>query len=130
MGLGKTIELLALISLHTLSNSPYIHVDNELIITKTTIVITPKIITRQWISEIKKHAPHLKYHVYEGAQYTALCDETIRHIDILLIDYSILSTELGYTTSNSRPRRSEREYELKTSILTKYKWFRGIQYDY
>lgn len=28
--------------------------------------MTPKILLRQWVEETKKHAPHLKYVVYEG----------------------------------------------------------------
>jgi hypothetical protein len=60
MGLGKTVETLALMLLNPMRNSGLESHAGGLPYGKATVIITPSAILTQWISEIEKHAPSLK----------------------------------------------------------------------
>ena len=74
MGLGKTVELIALISLHrrestSISGSSKPNASTK--VSSATLIITPPAILEQWKSEIALLAPHLKVLVYEGIRNDA-----------------------------------------------------------
>ncbi|EWC46284.1 hypothetical protein DRE_04455 [Drechslerella stenobrocha 248] len=74
MGLGKTVELISLISLHRRE----IPVGQEVVIdpysnaevraSKSTLIICPPSILQQWISELKLHAPGVRVFQYTGTR--------------------------------------------------------------
>ncbi|KAJ1558138.1 hypothetical protein HK096_003358, partial [Nowakowskiella sp. JEL0078] len=106
MGMGKTIELLALILMHNQTHSgptieyssdlkqkkkklksdkPDMSTKSELIPTKATLIVVPGIILGQWCSEIEKHAPSLNVFIYARKRE----EETIENFndyDIVCID--------------------------------------------
>lgn len=76
MGLGKTVQLIA-----TIIYNPQIK----------TLIIVPKSIVSQWVSEIKKFAPHLTVYAFDGS------DRDIKKAttDIVIAPYSVLAQRPG-----------------------------------
>ncbi|KAJ9095592.1 hypothetical protein QFC21_005463 [Naganishia friedmannii] len=73
MGLGKTLEVIALVMLNKRKNDskiPNVIFDETLDmgVTKVsaTLIVTPETLVAQWKREIEQHAPTLKVMVYEG----------------------------------------------------------------
>ena len=81
MGLGKTIQSLALILAHPSSN-PKI---------KATLIVAPPTLLKQWQSEIEKRVQPFKFNVviYHGTGRTRNITE-ISKADIVLTSYSIV----------------------------------------
>lgn len=74
MGLGKTVELVALISLHKRGSTNVFGSPTPDVTTTTssaTLIITPPAILQQWKNEIATLAPHLKVLIYEGIRNDA-----------------------------------------------------------
>ncbi|KAJ7746946.1 SNF2 family N-terminal domain-containing protein [Mycena maculata] len=72
-GLGKTLEIIALILLNPASPDRHPGVTRwdpeaevEVKTVKTTLIVTPSALATQWIDELKLHAPSLKVLVYDG----------------------------------------------------------------
>ncbi len=81
MGLGKTLQVLAYL--------------NSLEVRGRSIVIVPKSLIYNWVREIEKFAPNLKYLVIEGTKadrkyYTRHIDE----YDIIITSYSLLRQDI------------------------------------
>jgi SNF2 family DNA or RNA helicase len=71
MGLGKSIQLIA-----TMLGNPQ----------KNTLIVVPKSIITQWVGEIKKFAPKMSVHVYDGPK------RYLKEADVVIAPYSLLST--------------------------------------
>tara|TARA_B110000261_G_scaffold158523_1_gene194979 strand:- start:2055 stop:3497 length:1443 start_codon:yes stop_codon:yes gene_type:complete len=71
MGLGKTVQMVS-----TMLGNPQ----------KSTLLILPKSIITQWVSEINKFAPQMSVHVFEGPK------RYLKEADIVIAPYSLLST--------------------------------------
>ena len=71
MGLGKTVQMVS-----TMLGNPQ----------KSTLIIVPKSIITQWVGEIKKFAPQLSVHVFDGP------NRNLKDADVVIMPYSLLST--------------------------------------
>jgi SNF2 family DNA or RNA helicase len=67
MGLGKTVQLLATM------------IDNPL---PRTLIVVPKSLVSQWVTEIAKFAPHFNVHVFDGPKRIGPIFRTAHHITI------------------------------------------------
>ena len=133
MGLGKTLEVLALILLHRRVESPKTHNGdgtNRLIESGATLIVTPESLREQWISEIAHHAPGLKVKHYKGCMKLRDGEDStivqeLAGYDVVITTYSVLSAELHFAMEPpARSRRFERAYQRMTSPLVKIAWWR------
>ncbi|ESZ90401.1 hypothetical protein SBOR_9212 [Sclerotinia borealis F-4128] len=133
MGLGKTIETIALLTLHTRPNQgPSIFdpfTGENLQTTNATLIISPPSISRQWIGEIKTHAPHLKVTYYEGIKsrnvHYATIMEEFATSNVVVTTYAVLSSEINFTSLNpGRTLRRESKYQRTKSPLMQFSWWR------
>jgi E3 ubiquitin-protein ligase SHPRH len=133
MGLGKTVEIIALISLHkcpanipgTIDASP-----EDLVPSSATLIITPPSILPQWISELQRHSPTLKAFYYKGLKchpeldHYQLLDKFKSH-DVVFTTYNVLSSEIHYSLPTpDRRLRTEKRYLAPKTPLTKILWWR------
>jgi len=133
MGLGKTVELISLISLHRRSQAPMQIVDDytgtELTSCNATLIITPPTILEQWKSEIARHAPHLRVFHYTGLKRKDTDVDIIKHNlmehDVVLTTYSVLASEIHYAQeAPKRNLRKEKVYAQRRSPLVSLSWWR------
>lgn len=139
MGLGKTVEMISLISLHKRSRQETSEVFDSFTAqmvrpTGATLVITPPSILKQWMSEINRHAPHLKVFHYEGAKAKAhrkrdfadLLDD-LASSDVVISTYNVLTAEIHFTQLNPRKSlRRESKYPRPKSPLMLLSWWRCL----
>ncbi|PSR79191.1 SNF2 family N-terminal domain-domain-containing protein [Coniella lustricola] len=137
MGLGKTVELITLFSLHRAPSQPQTAFDNYLgeIVTNTaaTLIVCPSSLRKQWLSEIAKHAPSLRVMHYMGLSQSAreeadkaeaLIEKLASH-DVVVTTYNVLTSELAYALGEpDRARRAPRKYHRPVSPLTQLCWWR------
>ncbi|KAI0167093.1 SNF2 family N-terminal domain-containing protein [Hypoxylon sp. FL1284] len=131
MGLGKTVETIALICLHVRDNPWSRHHDavQNLYISGATLIVAPSTLRNQWVSEFAKHAPHLKVMVYEGLkgvteQEQTLASRLAQH-DVVITTYNVLQVEIHYAQEPpSRYFRHERKYHHPKSPLIQISWWR------
>ena len=138
MGLGKTVELIALICLHKRDEYPeFQELRNRLIgsfpvISGSTLIITPPSILYQWKTEIAAHAPHLRVHHYQGVSSRYYNDEDLNNLvqdllqyDIVLSTYNVLAREIWYATPiPNRSLRHEKKFKQRRSPLVQINWWR------
>ncbi|MCJ1306418.1 hypothetical protein MMC25_000060 [Agyrium rufum] len=131
MGLGKTVEMLSLITQNTRILDM---AKNEMGIkrSKTTLIITPPSIRDQWLSEIRRLTP-LKVMVYDGIKNfhvkrsTEDIEEMLMEHDIVLATYNVLSSEIHYSTATpTRGLRHAQQYVRRSSPLTNIEWWRVV----
>lgn len=133
MGLGKTLEILGLILLHT-RPKPFelteLEAQAKLIPTAATLIVTPESLRAQWMSEMARHAPGLRIKFYPGCKKLTDGDEQgaieeLTGYDVVVTTYSILSAEIHFaTTPPERSRRHERVYQRPKSPLVQISWWR------
>ncbi|PWY98616.1 hypothetical protein BCV70DRAFT_201936 [Testicularia cyperi] len=140
MGLGKTVEIIALILLntdHTADSRPsYYDPANEIDVwpTKTTLIVCPETLRGQWLQELDRHAPGLRCYSYGGRQQAerglpsdVSWEQWARGYDVIVVSYSVLSRELDSAKSERpRSRRHERRYERPRSPLIKLHFARVV----
>ncbi|KAJ8116917.1 hypothetical protein OPT61_g1766 [Boeremia exigua] len=137
MGLGKTVELIALMSHHQRqSQDETVFDENTGAHVRTsgaTLIITPPSILEQWQSEIHTHAPNLKVYHYTGlspstssrSEHTKTAVEELLRYDVVLTTYGVLSKEIHYATPPpDRSSRHERRHERRKSPLVEISWWR------
>lgn len=133
MGLGKTVEMIALISLHKRPRDAFGTMavpSKELRPSSATLIITPPSILPQWISELRRHSPTLKVFNYKGIKsypgldQVQLLDKLSNH-DVVFTTYNVLSSEIHYSRpAPDRQLRAEKRYAPPKSPLTQLLWWR------
>lgn len=137
MGLGKTVELIALISHHKRqirdANVFDANIGAHVQISGATLIITPPSILEQWGSEIHMHAPDLKVLHYKGLpsssaskkEHAAATVGELMRYDVVLTTYGVLSKEIHYATPPpDRSSRHEKRHERRKSPLVEISWWR------
>ncbi|KAF2185097.1 hypothetical protein K469DRAFT_665964 [Zopfia rhizophila CBS 207.26] len=137
MGLGKTVELIALMCLNK-RKLPGGEVYDAYTGAKvkscgSTLIITPPSILEQWKNEIHAHAPELKVLHYKGLppqtgykkdHEAATVDNLMRH-DVVLTTYNVLSREIHYAQPTlDRSLRHAKHYQPRKSPLVQISWWR------
>ncbi|KAH7336538.1 SNF2 family N-terminal domain-containing protein [Rhexocercosporidium sp. MPI-PUGE-AT-0058] len=136
MGLGKTVEMIALIALHKRPpQQPQVYdmfTAQNVRPTGATLIIAPPSILRQWISEIHRHAPSLKVMHYEGIKAHSKSDfsdlvEDLAASDVVISTYSVLAAEIHFTQLNpEKTLRRESKYPRPKSPLMMLSWWRCL----
>ena len=138
MGLGKTVEVMATISLHRRNDTPIGQILDEesatmVLPSKATLIITPPSILRQWQSELMRHAPALKVFHYEGIPTGSkkvkpeaeLLNDLANKYDVVLSTYSTLAREVHFAEDPpERNMRHARKFERQRSPLVQVQWWR------
>ncbi|KAJ8603869.1 hypothetical protein MRB53_042044 [Persea americana] len=138
MGLGKTIEVLALISTHIRpdhSSTKIYDIASAMDVrpSKATLIITPASILTQWKNELAQHAPKLKVYHYEGISTNKkkqpsekmLIDTMCHDYDVVLTTYHTLGKEVYFATDPpDRSRRRPVPTDRKKSPLIQIQWWR------
>ncbi|KAF2212578.1 hypothetical protein CERZMDRAFT_41079, partial [Cercospora zeae-maydis SCOH1-5] len=138
MGLGKTVELLALVSTNPRPVLPpgKIHdapSGTSVLPSRSTLIVTPTSLTSQWRAELARHAPHLSVFQYEGiptgSNVAPPEEDTLRVLsqdyDVVITTYNVLSKEVHFTEDPpDRNMRKARKFERKRSPLVQLQWWR------
>lgn len=135
VGLGKTVEVIALTLLHRRPPGPAVAYDpflgRELPRTGATLIITPLPLLDQWLSELSRHAPTLKVVYYPGLKKAAkmkgvdLSAEKLAQQDVVITTYEVLRTEIWSAVDRpERAMRGKKQYERQTSPLVELGWWR------
>ncbi|PSN60600.1 hypothetical protein BS50DRAFT_579125 [Corynespora cassiicola Philippines] len=139
MGLGKTVELVALMCLHKrrmLKDIIFDPYSGQLVKpSSATLIITPPSILEQWQNEINAHAPELKVFHYKGLpvqsapkkDHDATTAENLMRYDVVLTTYQVLSREVHFAKPPpDRALRHEKQYEHRKSPLVEIQWWRTV----
>lgn len=139
MGLGKTVELMALTSLHrrtgTLGNRIFDNTSGtDVLPSKATLIVTPTSILPQWRSELRKHAPRLRVMHYEGIppptkkhDEEQVLEDLTSNFDVILTTYQVLAREVHFAEDPpARNMRQERKFERKRSPLVQVQFWRAV----
>lgn len=139
MGLGKTVELMALIALHRRHDIPSGRIfdamsETEVLPSKATLIVTPNSILPQWRSELARHAPRLKVMHYEGIPPATkkmdegkILEDLTKNHDVILTTYQVLAREVHFAEDPpERSRRRERKFERKRSPLIQVQFWRVV----
>ncbi|KAK2602150.1 hypothetical protein N8I77_008706 [Diaporthe amygdali] len=137
MGLGKTVEILALCLLHRRpagsAEAFDYYLGEKVKTTPATLIVCPSSLKKQWLSELNKHAPGLNVMAYTGlnqqvreeqSRERALIEELASQ-DVVITTYNVLTSELDYALGEpDRSRRNPRKYHRPRSPLTQLSWWR------
>ncbi|KAF2749815.1 hypothetical protein M011DRAFT_475152 [Sporormia fimetaria CBS 119925] len=139
MGLGKTVELIALMCHHK-RTLPKLHstvldayTGTWVRPTGATLIISPPSLIEQWNNEIENHAPQLKVTLYSGIppstaskreQSLATVDH-LMHYDVVITTYKVLSREIHFAKPPpDRTMRNAKQYKQRKSPLVQISWWR------
>lgn len=118
MGLGKTLEMIALSLMNPRPENIYFsrlvpsQVDGRkrsLLPSKATLVIVPKTILLQWVSEVQLHAPHLKSLVVSSPSHSVA---ELVSADFVFVTYSQLSRWLPLSTEKRKRKARQNRYSF------------------
>lgn len=139
MGLGKTVELMALISLHQRDALPPDRIldlesGTDVLPSRATLIVTPNSILPQWRSELAKHAPRLRVMHYEGippvtkkTDETKVLEDLTQNHDVVLTTYQVLAREVHFAEDPpDRNMRRARKFERKRSPLIQVQFWRAV----
>jgi E3 ubiquitin-protein ligase SHPRH len=135
MGLGKTVELIALIRLHQrlMPKSPSQIMDpytsRMVSVSKTTLIVTPVHLLEQWKDELALHADDLRVYHYNGInsyqkEHGDAKAEHLLQFDIVLLTYLVLRKEIYYAAPTPRNLRGTKKYVFPSSPLMDISWWR------
>ena len=135
MGLGKTVEIVALICLHRMTRARSIQETQptSLQLCGATLIVTPSSIIQQWKSEIQTLAPHLRVTTYEGLKVEAAGSDNgqlLAHFsrqDVILTTYNVLAREVHHSGHlPDRDLRHSKKFERRLSPLIQLNWWRVV----
>ena len=143
MGLGKTVEILALILLNTDSkrrDSPQYYVEmsgSTVQPSGQTLLVCPQAIIGQWQNEIERHAPSLRVLRYEGVKksfpremdlgkITNDYDLVICTFDVLRSEVTISRKPIIHTTRSNSHKQEHDRVRYKRSLLVSLDWLRVV----
>ncbi|TVY94101.1 putative ATP-dependent helicase [Lachnellula willkommii] len=137
MGLGKTVEMISLITLNKRSKQLESSVfdtftGQNVRPTSSTLIIAPPAIALQWISEIGKHAPYLSVMHYQGIKAHSKMSpsellDALASTDIVISSYGVLATEINFTQLNpEKTLRNASKYPRPKSPLMALQFFRVV----
>jgi E3 ubiquitin-protein ligase SHPRH len=137
MGLGKTVELIALMTHHKrdIPEDKVFDAYTRAYVTPSgaTLIITPPSILEQWISEVNTHAPQLKVFHYKGLpassapkrEHEAATVKNLMRFDVVVTTYNVLSKEIHHATPPpDRSLRNAKRHERRNSPLVEISWWR------
>jgi E3 ubiquitin-protein ligase SHPRH len=140
MGLGKTVELIALMCSNRRDNSNNnAHIERgshnqthqNSLKSGATLIITPPSILEQWKQELQQHAPALKLVHYDGLKNAKERNNQsfaeLANNDVVLTTYTVLSREIHY--AREKPDRQLRNASTRDALksqspLTQIHWWR------
>lgn len=132
MGLGKTVEMIALMCLNKWDPAKRSPSPENFPRSSATLIITPPAILQQWKNELQGLAPSLSVFVYEGlrveagkSDHEALILRCTQH-NVVLTTYNVLAREIHYTETPHRSLRHKRRYDKRLSPLTQIYWWRVV----
>ena len=132
MGLGKTVEMIALFTLHKWDPTKQSPSPENFPRCSATLIITPPAILQQWRNELQRLAPSLSVFVYKGlrveagkSDHEALMSRCMQH-DIVLTTYNVIASEIYYAEAPDRNLRHEKRYEKRLSPLTQIYFWRVV----
>lgn len=129
MGLGKTLEIIALICLNPKPLALPTNPSNKLKSSPATLIITPPTIIEQWKQELEGHAPSLKVFRYDGiSSYKKNEKEVMARLlesDVVLTTYNIIAKEVHYVNEKpDRKLRARPRADPPQSPLIQISWWR------
>jgi len=109
MGLGKTVEMLSLVTLNSRPSKSFQEL-GALPKIGTTLVIVPRTILQQWVSEVKLHSPNLQTLVIEDP-YTPINE--LAAVDVAFVTYNQLSRWFPYTSTQKKRQERSSRYQFE-----------------
>ena len=131
MGLGKTVEVIALVCSHRMETKVR-DGDHEYEKSPATLIITPPAILQQWKDELRTLAPSLSVVTYDGMSVEGLhhddADIKAKCLinDVVLTTYPVLARDIHHAEKTHKNLRHEKKYVKRLSPLTHIKFFRCV----
>lgn len=142
MGLGKTVEILALLlerpALHRNALPSFYDAENEVEVQPvgTTLIVAPETLRRQWLDELAAHAPSLRTYSFTGHKQVATDVRRGGHaswiawakeLDVIVVSFETLTRELAVSQkSPARTLRRPAQYERPRSPLVQLAFWRIV----
>jgi E3 ubiquitin-protein ligase SHPRH len=134
MGLGKTVEMIALMCLNRrqASKNDESSLGHLLKRSGSTLIITPPSILEQWKEEIHEHAPSLAVYHYQGLRNEKKIsdDDLIKKLlnqDVVVTTYNVIAGEIYYAQqAPNRNLRHVKQHKARKSPLVQIDWWRVV----